>query len=133
MREAPGSAGSLHSTLEGTMYTNSVIPLYAYDGDTKKYHSVGSAVLVSHRSRRFFITAAHVIEQLQGKKTFVFFDDGFYDIGGLPAFLSDCSTFDSRNDDPLDLAAIPLEEFIRACPLCGVFRVTVVLSVQGSP
>jgi len=88
------------------MHADSVIPLYAYDGDSKKYASVGSAVLISHRSRRFFITAAHVMEQLQGKKTFIFFDDGFYEIGGLPAFLSDCSMFDSRNNDPIDLATI---------------------------
>lgn len=88
------------------MYVNSVIPLYAYDGDTKKYHSIGSAVLVAHRSRRFFVTAAHVIEELQGKKTFIFFDNVFYEIDGLPVLLSDCSTFDNRNDDPLDLAVI---------------------------
>lgn len=50
------------------MYSDSVIPFYSYSTDTKKYQSVGSAVLVSHRSQLFFITAAHVMESLQGKR-----------------------------------------------------------------
>lgn len=92
------------------MYSDSVIPFYSYSTDTKKYQSVGSAVLVSHRSQLFFITAAHVMESLQGKKTFIYFEQTFYEIGGFPAYLSDCSLFPSRNDDPLDLAAIPLPD-----------------------
>src|SRR5687768_299621 len=58
----------------------------------------------------FFITAAHVMESLKGKKTFIYFEQTFYEVRGLPAYLSDCSLFPSRNDDPLDLAAIPLPE-----------------------
>lgn len=92
------------------MYSDSVIPFYSYSTDTKKYQSVGSAVLVSHRSQLFFITAAHVMESLQGKKTFIYFEQTFYEIGGFPAYLSDCSLFPSRNDDFLDLAAIPLPD-----------------------
>lgn len=90
------------------MYKDSVIPLYLHDADTKKYKSVGSAVLILHRSQLFFVTAAHVIESLKGKKTFIYFEKTFYEVGGFPAYLSDCSLFPNRNDDPLDLAAIPL-------------------------
>ena len=94
------------------MYVDSVIPFYSYDEDTKKYSSVGSAVLISHRSQLFFITAAHVLESMQGKKIFFYFERILYEVGGLPAYLSNCSLFSSRNDDPLDLAAIPLPEQI---------------------
>lgn len=64
----------------------------------------------------FFVTAAHVMEGLKGKKTFMYFEQTFYEIGGFPAYLSGCSRFPSRNDDPLDLAAIPLpEELAKTC------------------
>ena len=92
------------------MYKESVIPLYSFDTVTKKYQSVGSAVLILHRSHLFFITAAHVIESLKEQKTFIYFERIFYELGGFPAYLSDCSLFPSRDDDPLDLAAIPLPE-----------------------
>lgn len=98
------------------MYSDSVIPFYSYSSDTKKYQSVGSALLVSHRSLMFFITAAHVIESLKGRKTFIFFENTFYEVAGFPAYLSDCSLFPSRDDDPLDLAAILLpEELAKNC------------------
>lgn len=92
------------------MYSDSVIPFYSYDTATKKYWSVGSAVLVSYRSHMFFITAAHVMESLKGQKTFIYFERALYEVGGFPAYLSNCSLFPSRNDDPLDLAVIPIPE-----------------------
>lgn len=98
------------------MYSDSVIPIYSYDACTKKYRSVGSAVLISHRSQLFFVTAAHVIESLGNDKTFIYFEKTFYEVGGLPAYLSDCSIFPSRNDDPLDLAVILLpKEIVNSC------------------
>lgn len=90
------------------MYSESVVPFYSFDTITKKYQSVGSAVLILHRSNIFFITAAHVIESLREHKTFIYFEHTLYELGGFPAYLSDCSLFSSRNDDPFDLAAIPL-------------------------
>ena len=90
------------------MYSDSVIPFYSYDIYTKKYKSVGSATLVSHRSHLLFITAAHVIESLDPEQTFIYVEQTFYKIRGLPTFVSNCSLFGSRDDDPLDLAAIIL-------------------------
>ncbi|MEB0030565.1 hypothetical protein QN372_07410 [Undibacterium sp. RTI2.1] len=111
-------ADRLIQTLEKPMYSDSVIPFYSYNNDKKKYQSVGSAVLVMHRTQMFFITAAHVMESLKGEKTFIYFEKTFYEVGGLPAFLSDCSIFPSRDDDPLDLAAIPLPEgLVKDCIL----------------
>jgi hypothetical protein len=102
--------GRLFGALEEIMYSDSVIPFYLFKSATKKYKSVGSAVLISHRSKHFFITAAHVIEGLKGHKTFIYFERTFYEIGGFSAYLSDCSLFKSRNEDPIDLAVIPLPE-----------------------
>jgi hypothetical protein len=92
------------------MYIDSVIPLYLRESITKKYHSVGSAVLISHHSQFFFITAAHVIEKLKSEEAFIYFERTFYPIAGLPFYLSDCSPFGSRKEDPIDLAAMCLPE-----------------------
>jgi len=96
------------------MYSSSVIPLYSYNENTKKYKSVGSAVKILHRSQLFLITAAHVIESLKGKRVFIYFEKIFYEIGGFTAYLSNCSLYPSRNDDPFDLAAILLPKKIES-------------------
>lgn len=90
------------------MYSNSVIPVYLYDSETKKYHSVGSSVLLSYRNRKFFVTAAHVMETVRAKKTFIFFEDVLYNIEGVTAYLSDSSLFGDRDNDPIDLAVMPI-------------------------
>ena len=89
------------------MYKDSVIPLYLKSIDNK-YQSIGSAVLITYKGKLFFVTAAHVMEALNGEKTFIYFEQIFYEIAGFTAFVSDCSLFRTRNEDPIDLAVMPL-------------------------
>lgn len=98
------------------MYGNSVVPLYIYDSDTKKYHSMGSSVLISHKEQLFFITAAHVLESMKGRQSHIYFENTFFKMSNIRACISDCSQYLNRNDDPVDLAAIPVpKQILNTC------------------
>jgi hypothetical protein len=86
------------------MFIDSVIPIYVYDSTTKKYQSVGTAVLILHRSELLLITAAHVIETLDKKQMCIYFEQTLYEIGGIPFYLSSLDPWGSRVNDPVDLA-----------------------------
>ncbi len=90
------------------MYKDSVIPIYIVEKNTKKFKSVGSAMLISHRAELLIITAAHVLESVSQQKSFIYLNCILYEVLGLPSYTSNCTLFGDRSNDPIDLAVMPI-------------------------
>lgn len=70
---------------------------------------MGSGIFVEHRGFRYLLTAAHVMESMMNKKTFVYVKSILFELGGYGAFVNPLyPELKTREEDPLDLAIWPL-------------------------
>lgn len=113
------------------MSEHSVVPIYARSFIDKKYHSVGSAVLVLYKGVKLFISAAHVFEACKGMEGYIFIEDTFYQLIRVPVFLSNGDGYENRRDDPLDLAAMILSKDL-ATAVKNLVPVTFDEYIEGS-
>jgi hypothetical protein len=90
------------------MYLESVVPIYTLD-QGQKYFSEGSGVLIEHRSRKFIVTAAHVVEGIEDRRTFAFIGNFLYELKNYKSFTSNMDHVSDRKEDAIDLAVIPLQ------------------------
>lgn len=97
------------------MYSQSVIPFYTRNKTTKKWHSVGSGILIVHQQQHMVVTAAHVVETLQKcQQSYLYIDQKLCEIGRLPFYTSPSGLFGSRQSDPLDIGVLPLPQVVMA-------------------